>query len=488
MSGQTENVQNFTNLTDAIEDFIKYSRKQQCAKCSQKTVHLYRNSKCGHPYCSDCLKTITVPVQCYVCPENVRQKTLYYDLAYKFMNEWVKNMFPAVNQDLSRNPENQWIHDYEEKDSNGDSQLSSEVHTILNNPESNTEKLTNLLKNGVNPNTLNSIQLSPLHQAIEAGNLEVLELLLAAGAQPNSYRNEESTCLHDAISTFINDNNENKETKEKIIRSLVKYGADLQARDIYGVTPKEIAEKHPVISEIINSCDEISPVPQPPRVFPPKQPTFFAFSNDSYKKKLLSTFSQMFNIQFKNVFMPTTTHFIVDRDNFYPENDALLAILSQCQFITMDWILYSVAFKRIQPLDMFEPTGTHDCPGSDCFKKSRMNYLTMKPRLFTGGSFYLSDPVKKKNRMRYEKIIKTGGGIVLSSVPQSSDTDEKVKTFLHGEGTLKKCSTIVLHTFKTAKFKSTDRIKHFPIQWIHEAIETFSVKDPSQALMENLMD
>lgn len=90
-----------------------------------------------------------------------------------------------------------------------------------------------LLKAGaaVNSASRNLLQATPLHSAVAANILEIVDLLLANGADPNTHEQGGLTPLHNAAQNGNLD----------IIRALIYGGADLDARSDDGKLPVDVA-------------------------------------------------------------------------------------------------------------------------------------------------------------------------------------------------------------------------------------------------------
>ena len=101
-----------------------------------------------------------------------------------------------------------------------------------------------LLELGADPNLAIEGDPTPLHNAIQKGNLAIVDLLLERGANPNLSAKKGDTPLHWALifSDKITD-------LEKIITSLLKAGADIEAKNEAGHTPLDLAEGKSAVYE-----------------------------------------------------------------------------------------------------------------------------------------------------------------------------------------------------------------------------------------------
>lgn len=83
---------------------------------------------------------------------------------------------------------------------------------------------------------------TPLHIAASNGDYEIIEMLIKLGAEVNSRNDGEATPLHWAInSNFISIEVENH---IRSIKTLLKHGADIQAKTKKGQTPLQLAQQY----------------------------------------------------------------------------------------------------------------------------------------------------------------------------------------------------------------------------------------------------
>jgi len=93
-----------------------------------------------------------------------------------------------------------------------------------------------LLDHGADPSlaSTNALHLAPLHSAVAADSLELVDLLLTRGAEPNPSEASGATPLHSAAG----------HGNRAVIERLLAAGADRTARTKDGKTPADIAKQY----------------------------------------------------------------------------------------------------------------------------------------------------------------------------------------------------------------------------------------------------
>ncbi|SIT17364.1 ankyrin repeat domain-containing protein [Belliella pelovolcani] len=104
------------------------------------------------------------------------------------------------------------------------------IYTILENNKLFTEFLIN---NGVNINLADKNGWSPLHFSVNENLIELVHILLENGAEVNSQDNFGNTVLWRAVFS--------SEGKGEVIEKLLKYGADPEMKNNYGISALDLA-------------------------------------------------------------------------------------------------------------------------------------------------------------------------------------------------------------------------------------------------------
>jgi ankyrin repeat protein len=115
------------------------------------------------------------------------------------------------------------------------------------------EMATLLLDRGADPNARNWVHVTPLHQAVRARNVRVVEVLLARGADPNARdKSRGSTPLRRAVSgTGAGGTAGTADLMAPLTRLLLKYGADPDMRDKRGV-PVHKSARDPEVRAVLD--------------------------------------------------------------------------------------------------------------------------------------------------------------------------------------------------------------------------------------------
>ena len=139
----------------------------------------------------------------------------------------------------------------EKKNKKGESKL----HVACN--RGSLETVSELLTLGANPNSQDHAGWTPLHDVVAANRLDVAEVLLAAEANPSVPSTEDRiTPLHDAVESG----------EVEMVRLLVSYGADREAKNKLGQTPRSLAAQlgSPELRDILENTRVSTTSTRPP--------------------------------------------------------------------------------------------------------------------------------------------------------------------------------------------------------------------------------
>lgn len=112
--------------------------------------------------------------------------------------------------------------------------MSSKLHKALRTIKEQIEIASNLIVKGVNVNVKDTV--TPLHLAVETENVKIIKLLLKAGADTNSKDVNENTPLHVAV----------RVKNINILQLLLEAGANVNAKNCLESTPLHSAVNPPL--------------------------------------------------------------------------------------------------------------------------------------------------------------------------------------------------------------------------------------------------
>ena len=114
--------------------------------------------------------------------------------------------------------------------------------------EGDVDEVRILLEQGTTPDGTDPTKWTPLMNAAELGNLEIIKLLLSYGAEINHADQHGMTPLHIAVDIAIDGTLQTRgilrEEPTEIIRFLLDSGADMNVKDIRGETPLDWSQKY----------------------------------------------------------------------------------------------------------------------------------------------------------------------------------------------------------------------------------------------------
>lgn len=168
----------------------------------------------------------------HICAQDPITDPLGYQICMKDQREW------GEEKRRQREDDEYWkrqykaegkyeIIDYDEQEY----EKASELHKAIYSR--NTERAIELILTGADINKRSGIhKYTPLHLAVEKGNIKVVKALLSSGAKINARDFISRTPLHAAVN----------KGNIKVIKALLSSGAEINARDKHGKTPLHFIE------------------------------------------------------------------------------------------------------------------------------------------------------------------------------------------------------------------------------------------------------
>ncbi|XP_011567539.3 BRCA1-associated RING domain protein 1 [Plutella xylostella] len=350
------------------------------------------------------------------------------------------------------------------------------------------DKVTELLNLAANPNTKDNAGWTPLHEVVQNGRLDLVKLLLQHNALLNVPGQGNETPLHEAIRYGHKD----------IVKELVINGADVNARNIKGECPKDLATGE--MREVLDSAAENIVQTQSANV------THISAMHSEIdyddirvycvsetrkaqsKLKLLAKHHSNLHIEVK--FNKKVTHLIVDTEDdltCIPTLDILHGITNELWILSSNWIMNS-SEEKLESFDKYEVVGV----GKDTFngpKVARFNKYKQLPGLFNGCHFYLHNFTSKYEISKQivltkavlSKLITDADGVVLRRVPNPESIPESEKLVPYHarkDGPLVECSHYIIFKDMYEPRYNMKHLKALPVGWLIECIEKYELCDP----------
>ncbi|CAE1237156.1 BARD1 [Acanthosepion pharaonis] len=481
----------------------------RCCACQQISSRLCSLGMCEHLVCSQCTSDRVSRV-CPVChlPFDVKDIQIQLPLCniLNISNQLREILFnpesdsscqePQLNSGKSQKTENEIIfvpsdQMREAKKLNGSPGLkmtpspirikkNSKGETLLHVAviKGDTEKVKNLLSDGVDVNIKDYAGWTPLHEACNHGHDKIAELLLDNGALINIPGSENDTPLHDAV---VNG-------RVKCVQLLVSRGASLTLRNVHGLMAKDYAYTEamkeafntPVVTDSsTNNLQDISTVDGGPLCI-------LGTALNREQKVELQKKAMLLKAKIVEEFNPEVTHIVsgVNKEGMCPRTlKYLKGVLAGKWIVTIDWLRTCEEYGESISEEPFEVPGTSTNPNSLAPYNGRMNRLKQLPRLFDGCQFYFHGtfnyPTPEKEDLI--ELVKFGGGHVLSREPKLHSLDPTDLTVpFHAQNSkneeLSHCGLFIIHDNKA----NYPRVRHkhlcsAPAAWITECIASFSL-------------
>jgi len=354
----------------------------------------------------------------------------------------------------------------EKKNKKGETQLHSACG------KGSLEIVKSLLQQGANPNTQDFAGWTPLHETAASGRVDIASLLLEYGARPSVPSKEERvTALHDAVGSAQID----------MVRLLVSKGADVDAKDNKGNTPRSLASKigKDMVNAIENTKVEISPSNMKSASFSPKDMllclTKKVASNQSNMKVITQVTMQIGCKKPSASLCDDTTHLMMEEDEDEISYQFLSAVVLGVDIVKYEWFLECSRQEAIVKSTPFNYVGKAE-RGIEASKIRRDNN---QPGLFAGIHFYLQGlfdpPCMSKSEI--QNIIKSAGGKLLSREPDPEFIPSQESTVPHyaeSSSDFATTSHVILYVEGSKREPmikyNMQHVKTLPITWLVKSI------------------
>ena len=325
-----------------------------------------------------------------------------------------------------------------------------------------------LLAAGATPNTQDNAGWTPLHEACEAGRLELAAVLLDAGALPDPPGLQLRTPLHEAVAAG----------RAELAALLVSRGASPDTRCLYGTTPRQLAEGRPELLTALET--EPRPAPATPSEAAAAVETaggvvLAAAELTSAALSALKKTASRLGWRLAGSVTTATTHLVCgDLSTPALSVPRLRALLAGAWLVTPDWTAACAEAGQTLPAEPWHVAG--EAGSRACRRRHHL-----QPPLLTGLHVYLQGTFKQLPRADLTSLIQLAGGHVLSRPPnpEAIPAGEKTVPYHAPEGSpLRDTSHLVVFEEPPAIQYDMRHVKSLPLAWLLLSLETHRLADP----------
>ncbi|XP_077436733.1 BRCA1-associated RING domain protein 1 [Vanacampus margaritifer] len=273
------------------------------------------------------------------------------------------------------------------------------------------EGVKELLNQGADPNLKDNAGWTPLHEACNLGHLVAVEALLSGGALLNTPGYENDSPLHDAV----------QNGHIAVVKLLLQFGASQSVVNLHGKRPADYAITQEMLEVFQEASEEAqnantsvnSPAGRSVVSNCVKQEEIILFLSS----KLLQTgqhqfakLSRLLGGTITHSFSSSVSHIVVPEGPMPSTYSTLLGLLAGCWIVKYSWVEACLqASKRM-------PENAHEA--GEGAQRSRINRCSLLPPLFDGCFFFLLGPFKSPSKDELAKLLRDGGGQLLSRRPK----------------------------------------------------------------------
>nr|XP_045615700.1 BRCA1-associated RING domain protein 1-like [Procambarus clarkii] len=346
-----------------------------------------------------------------------------------------------------------------------------------------SEKVLQLLKEGANPNTKDNAGWTPLHEACSHGFQNIAELLLKHGAIVDVPGGSNENPLHDAVT----------QGQVEVIKLLRTWGASDTARNLFGFTPRSLANLCVGVVELNSALDTPEDTTlQRPQVMTRLLDKIVLLGSGLSAENLrkLDNLAKLLRARVTSEFSMDVTHIIAHctQERIVSQRTLkyMMGVVSGKWILSHTWMDDCLSQEQAVNPQPYEVIGSSHNSTSSAPAKARSHVEKMHPGLFNGCHMFLwgnfCEPYPNKKGL--EAIIKAGGGTVLVREPNPESISEKEQTvpFYSDENSvLNSCSHYIIYQDGVVEPQlkyDMAHIKSLPLSWLFSCIDNFELVPP----------
>ena len=360
----------------------------------------------------------------------------------------------------------------------------SKLHVACNKGE--VEKVKELLRAGADPNTQDHAGWTPLHDVVSNNRLDIARILLEAEANPSVPSHDERiTALHDAVTN----------NQEEMVRLLVSRGADRDAKNKQGQTPRYLAGQFEdqKMSEVLESTKVLVNLNETLKNNSLPKKKRISLSRRVVKQqpsliKLCSELCQSAGMErVTGEVSQATTHLVMEEKESAAQDSFhyLAALALGAVMVRPDWLTESLEKGKIVPHEKFVlQFASSDLAGVG---KVQEMAAAQQPGLMAGIHFYLTSNLQSGPGLAREDLatlIKLTGGRLITREPDPEGIPEDEVSLPHHashDSALAQTSHVLLYRAGEGEpliKYNMNHVKSLPVSWLVNSIRSGSLVDP----------